>query len=114
MAAAACTVKPAEPSDMARQVRDLRHKRGMTQADLSRLTGVAKSDISRFESGRSAPTTRTVDRIVAALRARIVLLPSDDGAVPDVALQRAAHSEGRDERELPTVVRVARKRDGIA
>jgi transcriptional regulator with XRE-family HTH domain len=68
---------PPEPGDLARQAFDLRRQRRLTQADLSRLTGVAKSDISRFERGRSAPTTRTVDRIARALGARIILVPND-------------------------------------
>lgn len=66
-----------EQSDIARQALKLRRERRMTQADLSRITGVAKSDISRFECGRSAPTTRTVDRIAKALGARLVLVPND-------------------------------------
>jgi transcriptional regulator with XRE-family HTH domain len=79
------TAKSVEQSDIARQVRHLRRLRGLTQEDLSALTGVAKSDISRFETGRSAPTTRTVDRIAAALNARVVLLPRED-APPSVGL----------------------------
>jgi len=67
-----------ERSDIARQTLELRRLRGLTQADLSLLTGVAKSDISRFECGRSAPTTRTMDRIARALGARLVLA-FDDG-----------------------------------
>lgn len=65
-------------SDIARQAKDLRRQRRITQADLARLTGVAKSDISRFESGRQAPTTRTIDRIVKALGARVVLVPNEE------------------------------------
>lgn len=68
---------PPQRSDLARQVQALRRLRRMTQADLSRLTGVAMSDISRFEGGRSAATTRTIDKIVKALGARIVLVPND-------------------------------------
>lgn len=55
----------------------------MTQADLSRLTGVAKSDISRFENGRAAATTRTIDKLAQALGARIVVVPDDGSVVPD-------------------------------
>ncbi len=68
---------PPQQSDIARQARDLRRQRQFTQADLSRLTGVAKSDISRFENGRAAPTTRTIDRIAKALGARVVLVPDE-------------------------------------
>ena len=66
-----------EQSDIAKQARELRRRRQFTQADLSRLTGVAKSDISRFENGRAAPTTRTIDRIAKALGARVVLVPDE-------------------------------------
>jgi transcriptional regulator with XRE-family HTH domain len=69
-----------EQSDLARQVMDLRRERHLTQADISRLTGVAKSEISRFECGRSAPTTRTIDRIAKALGSRMVLVPIEKPA----------------------------------
>lgn len=68
---------PPQQSDIARQALELRRERRLTQADVSRLTGVAKSDISRFECGRSAPTTKTIDRIAKALGARLVLVPND-------------------------------------
>jgi transcriptional regulator with XRE-family HTH domain len=84
--------KPPEQSDIARQARELRRERRFTQADLSRLTGVAKSDISRFESGRAAPTTRTIDRIAKALGARLVLVPHE--GPPDLGGQGPATQEG--------------------
>jgi XRE family transcriptional regulator, regulator of sulfur utilization len=86
-------------SDIARQALELRRDRHMTQADLSRITGVAKSDISRFECGRSAPTTRTVERIARALGARLVLVPNewplDDFRISTAARTRAALTDAR-------------------
>jgi transcriptional regulator with XRE-family HTH domain len=64
-------------SDLGRQTKELRRQRRITQADLARLSGVAKSDISRFENGLQAPTTRTIDRIVKALGARVILVPDE-------------------------------------
>jgi DNA-binding XRE family transcriptional regulator len=78
------------PSDIARQVRELRGRAHITQADLSRLTGVATSDICRFELGRSAPTLRTLEKIAVALGVRVVLVPRDQ---PNGRLEGEAASE---------------------
>ena len=50
-----------------------RHGRNITQKDLSELSGVPQSEISRIESGRANPTIETVARLVTALDKRLVL-----------------------------------------
>jgi DNA-binding XRE family transcriptional regulator len=53
--------------------RDLIRERksvGLTQAALARLTGLRQETISRLESGKHTPTTRTVERITRAVEAR--------------------------------------------
>jgi transcriptional regulator with XRE-family HTH domain len=66
-----------EPSDLARQFRLLRRRREMTQADLSRLSGVAKSEISRFECGWASSTARSLEREARVLGARMILRPNE-------------------------------------
>lgn len=68
-----------DPSDLAQQFHHLRRQREMSQADLSAYSGVAKSEISRFERGWAAPTARTLERLARALDARIILRPIENG-----------------------------------
>lgn len=56
---------------LAVQVIELRERRGLTQEDLARLTGIDQGDISRFERGASNPTERTLLRIGDALGAEL-------------------------------------------
>ena len=39
----------------------------MSQADLSKKTGIAESTISRLESGRQKPTFQTIRKLAEAL-----------------------------------------------
>lgn len=56
---------------LAMQVVELRERRGLTQEDLARLTGIDQGDLSRFERGASNPTERTLLRIGDALGAEL-------------------------------------------
>ncbi|AEW96524.1 putative DNA binding regulatory protein [Streptantibioticus cattleyicolor NRRL 8057 = DSM 46488] len=50
------------------QVRRLREFRGLSVAELSRLSGVSRATLSMLESGRGNPTIETVSAIAVALR----------------------------------------------
>lgn len=50
-----------------------RLKLHMTQHQLAKACGLPQSAIARFESGKSSPTQRTLQRIAKALRTRLVL-----------------------------------------
>jgi len=52
---------------LGKQIRTLRASRGMSQAQLAEATGIPRTDISRFETGRMIPTPDEVARIKAAL-----------------------------------------------
>ena len=54
---------------IAGQLLALRHRRGLTQRQLSELSGVQQADISRIERGETQPTTVTAMRLAAALGA---------------------------------------------
>src|SRR3712207_7256307 len=45
-----------------RRLRDARIRAGLTQAHLSELTGMGKSQISRYETGHHLPSIKTLDR----------------------------------------------------
>jgi transcriptional regulator with XRE-family HTH domain len=61
----------------AARLREVRHSRGMTQADLARKAHVTTSYITRLESGGAAPGIDLVDRLASALGTTAVdLLPA--------------------------------------
>jgi ribosome-binding protein aMBF1 (putative translation factor) len=57
-----------------------RKRAGLNQKQLADLSGVGQSEISRIESGQGNPTLDTLDRIVAPLGVRIVIV--DDAGQP--------------------------------
>jgi DNA-binding XRE family transcriptional regulator len=56
------------------QFRDARVSRGLTQAQLSGLTGIPQADISRIERGAGNPTESTMQRLAHALSVRLQLV----------------------------------------
>lgn len=61
----------------AARLREVRHSRGMTQADLARKAHATTSYIGRLESGGAAPGIDLVDRLASALGTTAVdLLPA--------------------------------------
>jgi DNA-binding XRE family transcriptional regulator len=60
--------------DIAMQVIELRERHGLTQAELAARCGVDQADISRIERGSTSPTSRTLQRIAAALDADVRLV----------------------------------------
>ena len=61
----------AESYDIAAKVMALRLERGLTQADLAARAGIDQADISRIERGATSPTWKTLQRVLAALDARL-------------------------------------------
>ena len=53
---------------------------GLTQQELSELTGVARADISRLESCEGNPSVKTLNRIAKGLnmRLKIEFVPADE------------------------------------
>jgi DNA-binding XRE family transcriptional regulator len=46
---------------------DARNNVGLTQKQLSELTGIAQSDISKMETGNANPSLRTLKRLASAM-----------------------------------------------
>lgn len=59
---------------MAREVRDLRRRRKLTQKQLSAASGVGQSEISRIERGQANPTAGTLAALLASLDARLGII----------------------------------------
>ena len=58
---------------------DARKNSGMTQKELSSVTGISQADISRLEHGNGNPSLRTLQRIAKALKMslKIEFIPTD-------------------------------------
>lgn len=68
-------------TDVATILRTARKSKNLTQAELSRRTGIFQGDVSRYEKG-SKPSFSTVDRLLAASGHRLFSAPTrrDDAA----------------------------------
>ena len=56
---------------LARAVIDARTKAGLTQAELASRMSTTQSVIARLESGRTLPSTKTLQRIASATKTRL-------------------------------------------
>lgn len=68
------TIKVEEVSSsmmVANAIVEARDKSGLSQKELSKLTGIDQSDISKIERGVANPSVNTLDRIAKALNARL-------------------------------------------
>lgn len=59
--------------DAATLIRSTRVTRGLTQHDLAARAGTSQPAVSRYESGASSPSVETLDRLLAAMGARLEL-----------------------------------------
>lgn len=50
-----------------RAIIEARREKGITQKDLSDLTGIAQGDISKLENGNANPSVKTLKRIASAM-----------------------------------------------
>ena len=51
-----------------------RAKKGLSQKELSALSGIDQSDLSRIERGTANPSVNTLSRIAQALDAKLTIL----------------------------------------
>jgi transcriptional regulator with XRE-family HTH domain len=56
---------------MAKRIRELRDKRGLSQRELAERSGVSREYIARIELGQHDPTISTLERLAAALGVRV-------------------------------------------
>lgn len=52
---------------IAHQIAERRQKAGLSQVELAKMAGVRQETVSRLESGKHAPTVRTIEKIDRAL-----------------------------------------------
>ncbi|MGD0452582.1 MAG: helix-turn-helix transcriptional regulator [Solirubrobacteraceae bacterium] len=62
---------------MAREVRELRKQRHLTQKQLAAASGINQAEISRIERGQTNPTASTLAALLAPLGARVGVVPRE-------------------------------------
>jgi ribosome-binding protein aMBF1 (putative translation factor) len=53
--------------ELGRSVRELRERRGWSQTQLAKASGMTQSAVARFEAGGTVPTLAVLERLAAAL-----------------------------------------------
>ena len=53
--------------DYGKRIKELREAAGMSQVELSNISGISQEHISRLENGRHNINTKTADKLCAAL-----------------------------------------------
>jgi transcriptional regulator with XRE-family HTH domain len=89
-------------------VREARKRAGLTQRQLADRAGTTQSAIARLESGRTAPSLETVERLLrlCGLQLLVELAPYDDSDA-DLAAARLRRSPEERLREMQAGVRFA-------
>jgi transcriptional regulator with XRE-family HTH domain len=56
------------------RLRELRHRRGLSQAELAKRTGLRRATIVALERGQSSPRLTTLEKLATALGVSVVQL----------------------------------------
>ncbi len=88
--------------ELGQKIRELRSTNGMTLEGLSNLSGVSLSLLSMIERNRSAPTVRTLERVVRALGTSIsqVYREMESDAAGDPARNRVSVIKKQERKRL--------------
>jgi transcriptional regulator with XRE-family HTH domain len=91
--------------DFVNALTDLRIEKGLTQKDLSNLTGIAVPTLSRIEAGKQNLSFKTMQTLVNALGGKLRITPKADSVVElnskaKEALERLVEKTGMGESEL--------------
>jgi transcriptional regulator with XRE-family HTH domain len=64
-------------TNIGKNIRSIRTKKGMTQFELSKKCNIEKAGLSKIESGLSNPTVRTLFKISQSLDVEVIELFSE-------------------------------------
>ena len=76
--------------DAATLIRETRQRAGLSQDALAARAGTSQPAVSRYESGAASPSVETLDRLLAAMGARLELSAADAPRHLDVRTPRMA------------------------
>src|ERR1700749_4189675 len=70
--------------ELGRSVRELRERRGWSQTQLAKASGMTQSAVARFEAGGTVPTLLVLERLGSALHMplRVGFEPGGEAALP--------------------------------
>lgn len=90
-------------------IRSFRQKRGLSQGDLEKRTGLMRCYISRVENGHTVPSIETLSRIARALEAPLaeLLVSADPSAAGNDPSEQQFLEEMR--RYLPKITNLERE-----
>ncbi|WP_250005783.1 helix-turn-helix transcriptional regulator [Actinoplanes sp. M2I2] len=57
--------------ELGRSARELRERRGWSQTELAKASGMTQSAVARFEAGGTVPTLPVLERLATALDVRL-------------------------------------------
>ncbi len=89
--------------ELGQKIKELRSDRGMTLEELSHHSGVSQSLLSMIERNRSAPTVRTLERIVKALGttiAQVYMEMEEDASNRDAPKKRVTVLKKTERKQL--------------
>jgi transcriptional regulator with XRE-family HTH domain len=85
------------------RIRRLREKKGLSQGDIERMTGLLRCYTSRVENGHTVPSLETLERFAAALDIPLYQLfyageevPPTPNLSPRRSLEELAEDDGKD------------------
>lgn len=58
-------------------IKALRKKEKISQADLARMAGISKTTLNHIEQGKTDPKYSTIEKIINALNVKIVIIERD-------------------------------------
>jgi transcriptional regulator with XRE-family HTH domain len=70
---------------VARDVRELREERRLTQKQLAAASGISQAEISRIERGQTDTTTSTLAAVLAPLGARLEVVERENRDEPEIS-----------------------------
>lgn len=86
-------------------IRSTRQRAGLSQHALAARAGTSQPAVSRYESGAASPSVETLDRLLAAIGARLELSVSEAPRQLDVRTPRMANLRAHRDQILKTVQR---------
>jgi len=85
------------------RIRQIREKKGLSQGDIERVTGLLRCYTSRVENGHTVPSLETLERFAAALDVPLYSLfysgeevPPTPSLSPRKSLEELAEEEGKE------------------